>query len=559
MDKDHQNYVPLMKRVRDYVIPYRGKFYDDRDSHKIPNWNFIYDSIATYCVSIGSAGFLSGLAGPGKKWANLTHWNSELVEGPRNKQYLYDCTNVLYHVLGKSNFYNHLGLNYEDTFSFGNGCFAGESDSEDVVKFHSFEMGEYRIKKDYNGNVVYFARHMSMDVSQIVEKFCNGADGGKDWRKVSPEIKDLYEAGQHSVSFDVRQMIYPNDNYNPLRKGHAYRKFVSCYWELGRVGTFNNSKEVQINDNRFLKVKGYDHFPVFCSSFDSNPSRTYSVNSPSISSLPDIQQLQAFNSDIMDQSEQLAKPTLNVPTHLDNQKIGLVAGENVYSDYYQGSNKIEPIITPNLNYLGALREMYMDIRGRIRANHFIDILMPFQGVRKEMTKFEAETISTDAQFILQKFIEQYNYTVFKRVIDWTFDVCNNFGLMPQAPEEMAGEELKVEFISPIARNQKSMGVDRIERFYMGMGNFAQVTPEIRHKLSPFETADIYAEAQGVPPELLNSNEVAAQKMQQEQQQQQAMMKSEADEQESKTAKNLAASKMDEENALTELTGGQASA
>ena len=54
-------------------------------------------------------------------------------------------------------------------------------------------------------------------------------------------------------------------------------------------------------------------------------------------------------------------------------------------------------------------------------------------------------------------IEQYNYQLFKKLINIQFNLCEKRGLLPKPPPDLRGEELKIEFISPIARNQKTMG------------------------------------------------------------------------------------------------------
>ena len=387
LDKEHQKYIPLYQQVRDYIIPYRGQFYNDKDEDNIPNWNLIHDSICTYCVRILASAFMSGLAGPSRKWFNLTHWNPQLIEDPENKQYVYACTNILYHTLGKTNFYPKLFLNYLDTISYGNGCLSVEPSLKDVSLFRSFEMGTYRIGKDYEGNPNEFGRPLTMTVGQIVEKFVEKPSGDMDWRKASEHVKQLYEAGQHHVTFEVKQMIVPNKDYHPYKRGPYKKKYLSFYYENGKLSSSPSyNAKTTFTDNTFLQVKGHDFFPVLFTQADPNEGKTYSINSPSITSLPDVKQLQDFNSDIMAQSEQLAKPTLQVPTHLENQKVDLIAGDLIYSDYYQGMNKIEPVLNPNLNFLGALKDLYQDIRRRVRDNHFIDIVMPFHNIRKEMTK-----------------------------------------------------------------------------------------------------------------------------------------------------------------------------
>lgn len=80
--------------------------------------------------------------------------------------------------------------------------------------------------------------------------------------------------------------------------------------------------------------------------------------------------------------------------------------------------------------------------------------------------------------------------------------------------------LKIEYISVLAQAQKAMGIGNIERYVGFVMNMAQIDPAARHKLNAMEAIDAYADATGVPPKLVNSNEQVMQATSAEQQQMQ---------------------------------------
>ena len=99
---------------------------------------------------------------------------------------------------------------------------------------------------------------------------------------------------------------------------------------------------------------------------------------------------------------------------------------------------------------------------------------------------------------------------------------DRFGLIPQPPEELDGQELKIEYISMLAQAQQMVGLGGIDRLTEFVGGVAQIQPEVLDKLDADETIDQYARMLGVPAAIIRSDEnVAEMRQQRAEQQQQA--------------------------------------
>jgi hypothetical protein len=96
------------------------------------------------------------------------------------------------------------------------------------------------------------------------------------------------------------------------------------------------------------------------------------------------------------------------------------------------------------------------------------------------------------------------------------------GLIPEAPDELQGVALKVEYISIMAQAQRLVGVIGQDRFLQTVLPLAQTFPEIRAKLDVFQIVDDYADMLGVDPRIVKSTDVAQQAVAAQAQQQQAM-------------------------------------
>ena len=573
LDKAHQKMVPLWRDARDYIVPFRGNFSKDKDDFPVPNWNKIIDGTGTHAAYILRAAMTAGLAGPQKPWQNITLYDQKLAEEPEVKRWLYSYNAILRFLYLRSTFYKVLPTNFLDSVIFGTGLTAVEESIDDIIHYKSLDIGQCRIGVDYEGKIDKLGRHYKMNVGQIVDKFgTNPLNGQKDFLNISERVKGMYlnqthtgsshdhpqSGGNKETYVEIRHIVKPNKHWNKNKKGDLYRRYLSVYYEYaGADHSISATGAYNYRDSKFLSIKGTDFFPILGARIEPNERSPYALNSPAITALPDVKSLQALYSDVIDQSELMVRPPMNVPTSLDNQKVSIVSGDVTYSDYFQGQNKIEPILSPALNHLEPMRTLYVDLRTKIEKHFWNDVVMPFMGVRKELTKYEAEKIDADSMFVMSHMVDQYNYDFFSRNVDVAHYIAEKRKLIPPPPPSIQGMDLKIEFISPMAKSQKVMGLDRIERFMMGMMQYAQIKPEIRHKINAFELVDVLGDTSAIPPELINDDETANMLMQQEMQQQMAMAQAQQQEQESKAIKNLAGSEVKEDNALGAIMGGAA--
>jgi len=92
------------------------------------------------------------------------------------------------------------------------------------------------------------------------------------------------------------------------------------------------------------------------------------------------------------------------------------------------------------------------------------------------------------------------------VIDRTYEVLENRGLLPPPPPELQGTELKIEYISMLAQAQKAISTGSIERLFSFAGNLAAVNPSVLDKIDMDEGVDIYGDLLGAPPSILVPDE-----------------------------------------------------
>ena len=172
--------------------------------------------------------------------------------------------------------------------------------------------------------------------------------------------------------------------------------------------------------------------------------------------------------------------------------------------------------------------------------------------RREITAREIDERHEEKLLALGPVLEQLNQDVLDPLIDITFNIMYRQGLIPEPPEEIAGTQLKVEYISILAQAQKMVGLAGIERFAGFVGQVATYDPQVLDKVDRDQMIDEYGDITGVPPRIIvPDDKVAAIREGRaavaKQQEQMAALASGA-----KTAKDLSGANLDNNNALTAL-------
>lgn len=135
-----------------------------------------------------------------------------------------------------------------------------------------------------------------------------------------------------------------------------------------------------------------------------------------------------------------------------------------------------------------------------------------------------------------------------------FSVMLRRGLLSAPPEELAGMDINVEYISTMAQSMKMLGIGAIERGMTFVGNLSQAFPGVLDKVDADDAVENYFDMAGAPPSMVRDaktvEEIRAKRAQD--QQAQAMLasaNSAAD-----TAQKLSNANLGDNNALAQLMG-----
>lgn len=531
--------------LADFLMPRRVRWWTgDRNRGDKRNQNII-DSTGRFSARTLSSGLHAGLTSPARPWLKLTTPDQTLAKNPAVKAWLYEVTQRLLTVFGVTNLYNVLPLVYLDIGIFGTAAMAILPDSKDLFRAYSYPIGSFALGLDRRGLVTTFVREFELTVLQIVEEFGvlpNGRD--IDWSNISTTVKNLWDTGDYSQAVPVTWMVAPNELKDPQRLEAKYKPFSSCTWE-------NGSQE-----KKFLRESGFDTFPVMCPRWDITEGDSYGTDSPGMTALGDVRQLQIEQKRKGQAIAKMVDPALVGPSALRTQKTSLLPGDITYVDTREGMQGLRAIheVGLNLEHLGAdIRE----VQYRIQRAFYEDLFLMLarsddQRGMQPPTAREIDERHEEKLLALGPVLERTNDELLDPLVDRVYHLLEQAGLLPEPPEVLVGVALKVEYISILAQAQKLVGVTGQDRFLSTTAQLAEAYPDVRHKVNAMQAVDNYADMLGVDPAIVIPTDVAMASVNAERQQMAAQAQAEQAVQMTKAAKQAAETPVTGDSMLSRL-------
>lgn len=497
-----------------YILPRRPRFtITDVNKGDRRNQNII-DSTATEAASVLAAGMMSGVTSPARPWFKLLTGFPELDEQKPVQEYLYEVQKRMETAFLRSNLYNKLPTLYGDIGVFGTAAVGMLEDDETVFRFFDFPVGSYSIANNQKMQIRTFVRTFQYTVQQVVEQWGNidPTTGQPDFLRGEPSrlsitTQNLWNRGNRTAWIPLCHVVQENLSYDGTKIEKRFKRFQDLYYELSAPNSPRDS-----NTTGLLAEGGFDEFPILVARWEVNSEDVYATNCPGMKCLGDVKQLQMGERRSAQGIEKMINPPLTGPAKLMNVKVSVLPGDVTYDDVRDGQVGIRPIYQVNFGQgVEALEGKQEQVRNRIKKVFKEDLFLMFaDSDRKDITATEIMERKEEKLLALGPVLWQFNEDVLDPLIERAFNVMMRKGLLPEAPPELAGVELKIEYISIMAQAQKAVGIAAIERFAGFVNQIAQTAPEILDSVDDQELIEQYADATGVPPKILRAPEAVQQ-------------------------------------------------
>lgn len=546
---------PRYRELGEFIAPDRIRFIEsDRNKGMKRNHQKIINPVATLAARTLRSGMVAGISSPARPWRRLTTPDPDLAEYGPVKTWLYTVNRRMTTFDLRSNLYNCLPTVYGDMGVFATAAMGCFDDDDDLMRFYTYPVGSYWLACNPRGVVDTFMREYQLTVRQMVMMF-GDPDAGPDrrWENFSPTIRNLWDKGEYETAINIVCVIQPNGEFDPRRLSAKYKRFASTYFEAGQGG--NHSLTDMDRSAPFLRESGYDQFPILAPRWDVTGEDVYGTSCPGMDALGDTKEIQEMEKKKSRALSKQLNPPLQAPTALRMQKISELAGDVTFVDVREGMQGIRPIHETNFR----VAEVTADIdrkEQRISRTFYEDLFLMIAKLdRREITAREIDERHEEKLLALGPVLERTNDELLDPLTDVQFGKLLKRGLIPPPPQEIAGQDLRVEYISTMAQAQKLVGVAGTERFFAFVGSLAGLYPEVKDKADADQAVEEYGDMMGVSAPIIRSADDVERIRASRAQMQQAVAQAQATVGMAQGAKLLSETDTSTDNALTRVLAG----
>lgn len=471
-------------------ISTRTSRYQKEDRNKGGSMNnAIINETAVLAHRTLESGMMAGMSSPARPWFSLGPQDPDMKSFGPVKDWLDTVTKIMLQAMGRSNLYSVLPKQWGGIGAYGTAAFGLVDDEEEIFRAYPFPIGSFCIDTNDRLQVDGFHREFSMTTRQLISRFGKkDASGNVGWDNFSTAVKTAYDSGRWGEWFGVNHAIEINPDHNPLSLHSKHKKYRSVYYEDGP------------ENDKPLSIMGYSDFPVITSRWHVNGEDVYGSRSPAMDALGSVKMIQLEERRKYQIIDKVWNPAMNADATMRTRGADTLPGAvNYVQGMAMNSNTgMSPAYTPDYNAIAVLQNDIKDVETRIRSTFFADLmLMLATSDNSQMTAREVEERHSEKLLVLGPMLEQQNDDTFDPLIDTIFNKCNARGLFPPPPEELDGQQLRVEYISTMAQAQKLIGVSAVERFVGFVGNMANIDPTAVDKIDVDATIEEYGIMVGV--------------------------------------------------------------
>ena len=447
----------------------------------------VYDGTATHALELLSASLNGMLTNTVSPWFILKFRNEIISQDDEANEWLESCAKVMQQVFARSNFQQEIFELYHELLAFGTSAMFITDDPKDDLRFKTIHISEIFITENEKGLVDSLTRRFHIKNKNIPLMY-------PDAQLPRSIITDIEKAPYDDAV--ILHSVYPNE----VKMGYDNSKnmdWVSCH--------------VHEKTGTLLKESGFKEFPYVVPRYLKTSSNEIYGRSPAMNALPDTKMLNTMSKVSIKAAQKQIDPPLMVPDDGFILPIRTVPGG---LNFYRAGTRerIEPLNIGANNPVGL--QMEDQRRKAIRENFFVDQLMTIQG--QNMTATEVMQRTEEKMRLLGPVLGRLQSELLQPLITRCFNLLFKNNKFPPPPEMLGDQDIEIEYVSPLAKAQKTQELSSIMRGIEIFGSMQNIAPV-------FDYIDIdglvnhVQDVLGLPAKIMRSKAEVQQIQQQKQQ------------------------------------------
>jgi len=466
------NWDTHYQELADYMLPRKADIVKKR-SRGEKRMELIYDGTALQSIDLMAA-FLHGMLTSGASpWFHLDIKDEALNRDDDVREWLQDTSMRMMQAFQRSNFETEIHEAYVDLVVFGTACMFAEMD-RDKLRFSTRHISEYYVSEDQYGMVNTVFRLYKSTAAQAVERFGFDAVGTfiqKKFEKTPDEEVEILHAVLPRLARDVTKQ----DNLN--------MPYMSVY--------------VCKHSGMIISEGGFEELPYVVPRFLKATGETMG-RSPAMTALPDVKMLNLMSKTIIQAAQKQIDPPLLVPD--DGFLLPIRTQPGGLNFFRSGTREtITPLNTGANIPIGL--NMEEQRRAAIRQAFYVDQILTAGS--PQMTATEVIQRQEERMRVIGPVLGRLMNELLRPLIDRVFALMLRNDMLAPAPEVLQGLDIDIEYVSPLARAQKSSSLNNTMRALEILLPLAQSLPVGDH-IDPDGLVRHVTDALGVPKKTLRS-------------------------------------------------------
>lgn len=452
----------------------------------------IYDGTALQSVDLLSASLHGMLTSGATPWFHLDMKDADVSRQDEVQAWLEDTSQRMIRAFNQSNFETEVHEMYVDLVVFGTGCMFVEMEG-DQLRFSTRHISEFYVQENQYGIVDTVFRKYQVPVRQVVQRF--GYDN------ISDAIRKKFEKRQDE-DMEILHVVLPRLDRDPSKKDNKNMPFASFY--------------IDVESKALLSESGFEELPYIVPRFLKATGEVMG-RSPAMTALPDVKMVNLMSKTIIQAAQKQIDPPLLVP---DDGFILPVRTQPGGLNFYRAGSRdtITPLNTgANINIGLAMEDQR---RLAIRSAFYVDQLL--SGGAPNMTATEVIQRQEERMRVIGPVLGRLMNEMLRPMIDRVFGLMLRNEMLSLPPEILQGRDVDIEYVSPLARAQKSSSLNSTMKALEILLPLAQSLPVGDH-IDPDGLVRHITESLGVPKTTLRTQRQVNETRQQRAQQEQEMM------------------------------------
>jgi len=467
------NWEKHWQDLADYLLPRKADITKKRTQGD-KRTELIYDSTGIHSVELLASSLHGMLTSPANPWFSMRYRDLDLEQDDEANEWLEGCVDLLNKALQRSNFQQEIHELYYDLVVFGTGCLFIEYDPNGL-RFSARNIGEITIAANAEDRIDTVYRCFEMTARQIAQRF----EGVTLPDRVEKDLeKNPYN--EH----EIVHAVYPNEGQSSVFN----KPIISIYYH----------KETKT----LLGQGGFDEFPFCVPRFNKDSTGNYG-RSPGMSCLSDVKMVNRMSEVSIRSAQKQLDPPLMVPD--DGFLLPVRTTPGALNFYRTGTrDRLEPLQAGAQNPIGL--NMEEQRRNAIRSAFYVDQLQLNES--PSMTATEVLQRNEEKMRLLGPVMGRLQSELLQPLIQRSFQLMLRNGELPVPPESLQGQDIDIEYVSPLAKAQKMTDLQSMMRGLEIMLQLAEVAPVMDY-LDENGLVKYLIDVAGIPARVIRSDDEVA--------------------------------------------------